>query len=267
MQITLSLAARSVEILCAISLIIQTVEFLSMRAPLGSRGVWTYDVGRDDLAHASRPVQALFAFLSREDVWLGHLILRLCAASALAISGASVPLVVFLFLSAVVVLIRWRGAFNGGSDFMTIVVLSGLLITTLCAALGDEELGRRAGLIYIAIHAASSYFVSGGVKLLNADWRSGKALPLFLDGGVYGPLSRTSPYWSRPVAMICSWSFIIWECLAPPAFFDPDFAIAYCVIAGLFHLLVFWHFGLNRFVFAWLCTFPAIIYVAGQLGS
>jgi hypothetical protein len=43
------------------------------------------------------------------------------------------------------------------------------------------------------------------------------------------------------------------------------FALVYCVVAGVFHVLVFWYFGLNRFVFAWLSTFPAIIYVAGLL--
>lgn len=266
MQTPLSLAARSVEILCGVSLIIQTIEFLNLREPLSARGIWTYAVGRDDLSHATRLTQSLFAFLSREDVWFGHLILRLAAALVLVIIGASLPLILFLFVGTVAVLIRWRGAFNGGSDFMTIVVLSGLLIATLGVALGDEDFGWRAGLIYISIHAASSYFISGGVKLLNADWRSGKALPLFLDGGVYGPLSPGSLYWRKPVAVVCSWAFIIWECLAPLAFLDARFAVVYCAMAGLFHVLVFWYFGLNRFVFAWISTFPAIIYLADQLG-
>ena len=260
------LAGRSVEVLCGVSLIIQTIEFLALREPLSARGVWTYAIGRDDLAHASRLTQRFFAFLSRDHLWLAHLCLRLLAAAALVIHGGSAPVVGFLFLGSVVVLIRWRGAFNGGSDFMTIVVLSGLFIASMGAWVGHQELGLRAGLIYIAIHSASSYFISGGVKLLNADWRSGRALPLFLDGGVYGPLSPTSLYWKKPVAMLCSWAFITWECLAPLAFLDVVFALVYCAIVGVFHLLVFWYFGLNRFVFAWLSTFPAIIYVAGQLG-
>ena len=103
------------------------------------------------------------------------------------------------------------------------------------------------------------------IKLLNPEWRSGEALALFLDGGIYGPLSRLSLYWLRPVAMLCSWAFIVWECLVPLAFFDAELAVIYCAVAGLFHFLVFWYFGLNRFVFAWLASFPAIIYVASQL--
>jgi len=264
-EFPLSLAARSVEALCGVSLIIQTIEFLALREPLSARGVWTYAIGQDDLAHASRVTQRLFAFLSRDEIWLGHLVMRLLASLALLIDGGSLPLVGFLFFGSVVVLIRWRGAFNGGSDFMTIVVLSGLFVARLCCAYGDEDFGLRVGLIYIAIHSASSYFISGGVKLLNVDWRSGTALPLFLDGGVYGPLPAGSLYWKKPIAIICSWAFILWECLAPLAFLDVAFAFVYCAVAGVFHLLVFWYFGLNRFVFAWLSTFPAIIYVAGQL--
>ena len=266
MSASLPLAARGVEILCGVSLIIQTLEFLNLRSPLSARGVWSYDIGQGDLAHASRLVRGLFAFLSRDDMWFGHLALRLLASLALVVFGATLPLIIFLFVGTVIILIRWRGAFNGGSDFMTIVVLSGLLIASLLSAVGDEELGWRAGLIYIAIHSISSYFISGGVKLMNPEWRSGQALPLFLDGGVYGPLSSTSLYWRKPMAIACSWAFILWECLAPLAFFDVWFALVYCVVASVFHFLVFWYFGLNRFVFAWLSTFPAIIYVAGLLG-
>jgi hypothetical protein len=35
-------------------------------------------------------------------------------------------------------------------------------------------------------------------------------------------------------------------------------------VAAVFHLLVFRFFGLNRFVWAWCASFPAIIYCSGQ---
>ena len=265
METPLHLAARGVEILCGFSLIIQTLEFLRLSEPLSARGVWTYAVGRDDLAHASGLTRRFFDFLSQDKVWRAHLVLRLLACLALIFQGASLPLAAFLFLGTVAILIRWRGAFNGGSDFMTVVVLTGMVIATAFAAFGEADFGWRAGLIYIAIHSASSYFISGGVKLVNPDWRSGKALPLFLDGGVYGPLSPTSIYWRKPVTVLCSWSFILWECMAPLVLLDVFAALLFCGAAAVFHFLVFWHFGLNRFVFAWASTFPALIYLAGQL--
>ena len=45
----------------------------------------------------------------------------------------------------------------------------------------------------------------------------------------------------------------------------PGFALAFCAVALVFHLLVFRFFGLNRFVWAWVATFPAILYCAERL--
>jgi hypothetical protein len=39
--------------------------------------------------------------------------------------------------------------------------------------------------------------------------------------------------------------------------------MVYCAIALVFHLLVFVFFGLNRFVWAWVVSFPALLYWAG----
>jgi hypothetical protein len=33
-----------------------------------------------------------------------------------------------------------------------------------------------------------------------------------------------------------------------------------CILASIFHFLVFWYFGLNRFFWAWVTCFPAVIY-------
>ena len=261
----LTLAARSTELLCAFSLCLQTVEFFWLREPLSERGIWAFSVQKGDLAHASSWVQQLFAILSKDSVHILHLCLRLIAVLCLGVYGASLWLVLFLFLGNVAILIRWRCAFNGGSDFMTMVVLTGLLIATILGAFNKQELGWRAGLIYIAIHVTSSYFIAGWVKVLNQDWRQGKALALFLDGGVFGPLANNSLYWRRWVALLCTWSFILWECVVPIVFLDPRLAAGYCAIGVIFHFLVFWYFGLNRFVFAWMATYPAVIYLAVAL--
>ena len=80
MQDSVWFAVRGVEILGGLSLCLQTVEFLFLRDALGEKGVWAYAVQRDDLAHSSHGLQALFAFLSREPVYALHLVLRLLAA-------------------------------------------------------------------------------------------------------------------------------------------------------------------------------------------
>ena len=249
--------------LCALSLVVQTLEFLRLRAPLGPEGVWSFAVQQGDLAHARAPVRALFMVLSRPPVHAAHLVLRLVAALLLPF-GFGLPLSLFLFLGTLAILIRWRGAFNGGSDFMTVVVTTALVIADAGALLGRAEAGAAAALWYAAVQAISSYFVSGAVKLLDADWRSGRALPIFLDGGVHGPLAPDSIFRGRSVSLACTWGFILWECAFPLALLAPAIAAAFCAGALLFHLLVFRFFGLNRFVFAWAATFPAVVYAAGS---
>ena len=192
---------------------------------------------------------------------------RLCAAVALAVQGASLPLIGFLFLGNLLILIRWRGAFNGGSDFMTLVVLTGLLISQVVGALVNVELGWQAGFWYIAIQAITSYFMSGAVKLLRREWRNGSAMTIFLNGAIYGPLSATHPLRNKWLAMLGSWGFIVWEILFPLSLLDPRLAAVFCAVAALFHFLVFWFFGLNRFFWAWLCAFPAIIWCSAQFSA
>jgi hypothetical protein len=173
-------------------------------------------------------------------------------------------LVLFLFISHVLMLLRWRGAFNGGSDFMTLIVLTGMLIAQCMAQAGDPELGWRAGLWYISLQTVTSYFMSGWVKLLQPQWRSGEALVVFLNGAIYGPLPARHLL-SRPLlARAVAWAFIVWECCFPLAFIGPFTALFFCATAVVFHFLVFWFFGLNRFFWAWLATFPAILGCASQ---
>jgi len=64
------------------------------------------------------------------------------------------------------------------------------------------------------------------------------------------------------VAQACAWGFTVWEGCFPLALLDPRLAAAFCAVAALFHFLVFWYFGLNRFFWAWLATFPAVLYCA-----
>jgi hypothetical protein len=90
-------------------------------------------------------------------------------------------------------------------------------------------------------------------------------MTIFLNAAIHGPLPPGHLLRKPWLATLGSWSFILWECLAPLALLDARMAAAFCSVAALFHFLVFWFFGLNRFFWAWLATFPAIVWCAGQL--
>ena len=257
------LAIRAIELLFAWSLSIQTLEYLRMRPATQGNGLWVWSIQRQDV-----PNQWMRKFLDSlftPQAFTALLVLRLLALVSLVFQGCHLLNIGFLFVSNLALLIRWRGAFNGGSDFMTLVVLTGLLIAQVVSHFSSSEFGWRAGFWYIAIHSITSYFMSGSVKLLQREWRNGSAMTIFLNAAIHGPLG--SGHWLRKprLATQSSWAFMVWESLAPLALLDARLAVLFCLIASLFHFLVFWYFGLNRFFWAWLATFPAIIWCAGQI--
>jgi len=256
-------AIRALECLFAISACIQTVEYLKMRPAMGQHGLWSWAIQRQDIPNAF--AQKLFDALFSENIFTGLLWARLLALGSLVVQGANLANVTFLFVSNLAVLIRWRGAFNGGSDFMTLVVLTGLLISQWLGYIENPELGWRACFWYITIQSITSYFVSGAVKLLRPEWRNGSAMTIFLNAAIHGPLSQNHRLRNPWLATLGSWTFILWECAAPLALLEVRLAILFCSVAALFHFLVFWFFGLNRFFWAWMASFPAIVWCAGRL--
>lgn len=260
--VTPDLALRATEILLGWSLGIQTLEYLRMGGATGPQGLWAWSVQRDDIPQAS--IRRVLDILFRPPLHTAHLLARLLAAGLLIVDGGNAAIMLFLFFGNLLVLIRWRGAFNGGSDFMTLVVLTGLLVVRLGGEAGYGEGAVWAGLWYICLQAVTSYFVSGWVKIARPEWRSGRAMTIFLNGAIYGPLPPDHPLRRPLLAFLGSWAFILWECAFPFALVDRAHALAFCLIAALFHFLVFFFFGLNRFFWAWICSFPAIVWAAGQ---
>jgi hypothetical protein len=258
----LYLALRCFECLLATSLLIQTLEFLRIRSVQQTDGLWSWDIQRGDVAHASPIVRKAFDWLFSERIHKAHLLLRLATAASLYM-GSTIVSATLLFFSTIAILIRWRGAFNGGSDFMTIIALTGLMIAHWGQLIVTPVLALQAGLGYVCLQTMTSYFISGAIKVFSKEWRNGTALPYFLDGGIYGPLAADSVFRKRIVATGCSWGFIVWECSVPVVFLGPRVAVVYCAIALVFHLLVFAFFGLNRFVWAWVVSFPAVVYWGG----
>jgi hypothetical protein len=242
------------------SLLLQTLEFFRL-LQLDRVGSWR--IQREEVPARPAWVRSGLDLAVQGRGYVVLLCLRLALALTLLVGWVHVASAGLLFASSVLLLFRWRGAFNGGSDFMTLVAVSGLLISQLIGSFtGDPDLGWRAGLWYVTVYVVSSYFVSGWVKLLRPEWRSGRAMTIFLDGGVYGPLSAHSVYRHPFVARGVSWTFTVWEGCFPLALLDVRIAWVMCCVAPVFHFLVYWYFGLNRFFWAWLVTYPAVLYCA-----
>ena len=258
---------RCLELLCACSLLLQTLEHWRIADSTDPKGVWSWPVQRADIPDSAVWIKRFLDFAFLPQYYRAMLVLRGLGAVLLAWSGASLGLACWLFLSQLLLLVRWRGAFNGGSDFMTLVSLSGILLAQVLMLFMDASMAWGAGLGYIAIHTLSSYFVSGWVKLKRAEWRSGQALTVFLNSGLFGPLPPDSVFRKPWLALACSWAFMVWEGIFPLVLFNPDWVWLFAGVALIFHFLVFWFFGLNRFFWAWTVNLSSIFFLSNFISK
>ncbi len=160
------------------------------------------------------------------------------------------------------ILRRFDGPYNGGSDKMTLLVLTCLA----CAHLPLDIYWRELALAYLAVQLALSYFVSGWIKVINPDWRSGIALSDVFRFSAY-PVSarlRRIADW-RGATFAASWAVMGLELAFPLAVLHP-LALAVALTAcAVFHLSNACFFGLNRFVWAWFSAFPALLWLQARV--
>jgi len=227
--------------LCGFSLVIQSCEYLALRRSLTALG------GR-----FSPP-----------------LVLTLCgiqgllALTMMFFPQAGAVLASALFVSTLMISVHFRGNFAGGCDSMTLVVLSALAVQSW---LPSHPLVAQLCLVYIAAQALLSYVVAGLAKGCRAGWRSGETLCDYLRNSTYGAPARLVRWLDvKPRAFVGAWTVILFELAIVPAVFAPKALIVWLSLGAVFHLANFFALGLNRFVFAWLATYPALYWLSGWI--
>jgi hypothetical protein len=164
----------------------------------------------------------------------------------------------FLLITYLLISLRFRGTFNGGSDSMTMTTLIGLALTQIPTS---HDSLASIGMYFLAIHCTLSYFIAGIIKIKNPHWRSGFALQTFLIHSNYLVPSKIKLWARYPLFSICgSIIVIVFECSFPLIWLFPSLAGYYLFAGFVFHLINYFTFGLNRFVFAWLASYPTLLY-------
>jgi hypothetical protein len=171
------------------------------------------------------------------------------------------PLVALCGLS-LAILWRFQGPYNGGSDRMGLLALFCLTLSQLA----PTPAWREVIFGYLGLQLVLSYAVSGWVKLINPDWRSGRALADVFAFSAY-PVSEDLRGWAgRPrTLLVMSWAVILFELAFPLTLLSHETLIAGLVIAAVFHLANAALFGLNRFFWTWLAVYPAILWLQDRL--
>lgn len=253
-EITEQLALAWSQKILAISLIIQTTELLIINNSTQLRKIWSGQVLQKDWPF--KIAQWLNSFYLVEQNFSILLILRLLLAVLLFFLDSALIPIFILFLSYLVVL-RLRGPFNGGSDYMTIQLL---LALSFCRYTDDPR-WRLIVIWYLSFQVVLSYFIAGWVKIKTSEWRSGFALSRFVLNSNY----RVPEFLKRPFAnsifcFVSSWIILLFECLFPIVLIWPQTVQYFTFLGLIFHGLVFIIFGLNRFVWAWSATYPILLF-------
>lgn len=162
----------------------------------------------------------------------------------------------------VLILRRFDGPYNGGSDRMTLLVL----ICLSGALLLPQPAWREAALGYLALQLTLSYVISGWVKIVNPGWRGGVALADVFRFSAYPVSERLRSLADRPrLLLVMSWCVMLFELLFPLALATRPTLIAALATAATFHLANACLFGLNRFLWAWLAAYPSILWLQMRL--
>ncbi len=153
-----------------------------------------------------------------------------------------------------------------GSDHMAILTYAA---SVLEKAFGSDPRVRRACLWFVAAEASLSYTTAGLAKAASPLWRSGHAMPGIFRTRTYGhrwvaKVTREHP----ALAKAMCWSVILAETFWPLVLIAPAEVAWPLLLLGLaFHLGNAHFMGLNRFLWAFAGSYPAVVAVSRHLDA
>ncbi len=250
----LNMALMATTHLLSFAMALQTFEMLLMIRNKEFYKVWSFENLKEQI-ESGLPlpnflISNLFSITGFKNILIIQLIL-----SFVGFLFPAPAIFIGLFLTHLLINVRFRGTVNGGSDMMTFVVLTGVLISFINGA-------EKLGLIYICIHALYSYFKAGFVKLIHNDWKSGFALPSFLGRSLFSDIVLLSKKLQPNLSLnkVLGWSVLLFELSVILLPFFHFLTIPYFICAFIFHFLIYISFGLNRFFWIWMAAWPAVIF-------
>jgi len=204
-------------------------------------------------AFVQQSLEHLTLFKIERRLFLARIILSLL----LIVGFQSAWVILLLLIISLAILHLYQGPYNGGADRMGLLILSCLTLVHFLPSLQWQELAFG----YLALQLILSYFISGWVKIINPDWRSGRALSDVFQFSAY-PVSESLRGWSSSprLLLIMSWGVILFELLFPFSLITGTSLTLILIISASFHFSNACLFGLNRFFWIWIAAYPSIIW-------
>lgn len=249
--------------LTAINCFIQCLEYLSLKNIFNQNGIYRLNLLEKELLTYPLLARKIVLFLCNNKSIHYLLFVRIILVLSFLFTNSPIPILLLIIINLIFA-IRFRGAFNGGSDYMTMLTLVALFV----ALLSPSNLTYSFMLMYLAIQVILSYFLAGVAKIKDSDWRSGIAIANIINGPNYVPPLFIKKFLNlKLVSKVFCWLVISFELLFPLIILIPNYLwIVFCGLL-IFHFINFIIFGLNRFFFSWLATYPAVFYLVTNLPS
>ena len=256
-------------LLATIGLLISSLEILASRENYTPTGILSWNVLRlrSDILNNIIPLK-IIDFIFDTPYFFGVIVFRIICLIGLIYaifyhSNISFPLT-FIVISNF--LINYRSSYGcDGSDQMLTIVF---FIVCISSYFGLADVGNVC-LIFIGCQSCLSYFVSGVAKVAGKKWRKGTAVAEILSSQSYGN-NLIGSFLQKHIYLskLISWTTVIFECLFTIVLILPNHYLYFFLGFGLiFHISIALLMGLNVFVWAFVCTYPAIIYTSFFIDS
>ena len=264
----LDLTYTLILILASMAVLIASAELLTLRAEFEDGGLFDWNVLRTLSRFTISISSDRSTHLISHSFFLPAVIGGRALAALLLIffnSNSRLSTVCVLVIIAVSIALYWRAPIGlDGSDQMSLITFVAVAIYKLFPA--DIHIAH-ASLWFIAVQGCLSYFVAGIAKVFSPVWRSGEAVRRILSTRTYG--SSTAAYLVSGRDAVCvalSWLLMLFECAFPLVlvFGKTGFAV-FAVLGILFHITNAVIMGLNTFVWAFVASYPAILFCAVSL--
>lgn len=181
---------------------------------------------------------------------------------ALLVGGYSDWVLLALCVHSLLILHRFAGPYNGGSDRMGLLVLYCLCLSHWL----PHGIVSEAAFGYLGLQVILSYFISGQVKITNPQWRSGQALRDVFSFSAYPASESLRALADRPrLLLYASWAVMLFEILFPFSMLSSGILVAALASAFAFHVANACLFGLNRFVWFWIASYPSILWLQARV--
>jgi hypothetical protein len=255
--------------LIAFYVLLDAAEKLYNFREFASGGVfdWTYLREQSFFARFPKPIRRIFDALFARRTWLAWQILRaLCAAHLLFSPRQSLTgslEIIILFAIGSLANLRQTPYGAETENRFSLMIFGALMLR----GLAPTPFIDQVCLWFIALQVCLSYATAGVVKLSNEGWRGGEGLFNVVNSSSLIKSDKLARFFSRhqKLAKNLTWLNVAIECVFPLVLLvGKPYFLVFLLWGVAFHSLNAAALGLNKFLWAWIAAYPALIFCAGR---